>query len=155
MLKLEPIEIILRAIPEGLLYMLGLYIFSNTNIIKAKYIVSSIIIGLSIYIFRTLPVSYGVHTVLTILLIVFVSSTYNKIEVIFSIKSTIIMFIIQFLSEGINILLLKLIPGLDLDRLFSIAIYKNLLGVPSLFISLITLLLLKKYFYKKKDEINE
>ena len=65
------------------------------------------------------------------------------------------MFVIQFLSEGANRLLLKLIPNLDLDKLFNITIYKNLLGIPSLIISLLTLLVIKKYMNKKKVEENE
>jgi len=155
MLNLEPIELILRAIPEGFLYMLGVYIISRNNLEKYKYILSSIIIGVSVYIFRLLPISYGVHTILTILLVIFLSNIYNKIEVVSVIKSTIIIFIIQFLSEGLNILILKLIPNLDLDKLFNIPIYKNLLGIPSLIISLLILIVMKKYIYKKKDNKDE
>lgn len=155
MLNLEPIELILRAIPEGFLYMFGLYIFSKKEIEKKKYIISAIIIGLGIYIFRELPVNYGVHTMLTILLIIFLSSIYNKIEVISSIKSTIIMFIVQFISEAANILLLQLIPNLELDKLFSNTLYKTLLGIPSLIISLLILIGMKKYIEKKKDNKDE
>lgn len=155
MLNLEPIELILRTLPEGFIYMLGVYIFSYKCINKSKYIISSIMSGVSIYIFRALPISYGVHTILTILLIVFLASTYNKIDVILVIKSTIMIFIIQFLSEGLNILLLGLFPSLDLDTMFNIPIYKNLLGIPSLIISLLILIVMKKYIYKKKDNKNE
>jgi len=154
MLQLEPIELILRTIPEGFLYMLGMYIFSYNKIEKKKYIISSLIIGISIYFFRELPISYGVHTILTILLTIFLSMYYNKIEVILCIKGTIITFIIQFISEGINVLVLKLIPGLDLNTLFSNPTSKNLMGLPSLFITVIILVTLDK-LKKKKDKINE
>ena len=49
MLKLEPIEFFLRAIPEGFLIILGIYILSKTRIDKKKYLVSSIVYAITIF----------------------------------------------------------------------------------------------------------
>ena len=152
MLELKPIEFLLRAIPEGFLYILGIYIFSKIKINKKKYIIASLITAVALYCIRQLPINYGVHTILLILFIIFLSILYNKIDPIQSIKSTIITFIIQFLSEGINMLILSIIPNIDLDSLFNNIIIKNFLGVPSLIITLIVLILFYN-FYKKRDEI--
>lgn len=154
MLKLEPIEILLRAIPEGFLYILGVYVFSKVRIHKKSYIISSLITSIAIYFIRELPINYGVHTILSILFIVFLSILYNEIDSIKVIRSTILTFIIQFLSEGINMIVLTSIPSLNLDKLFSVAICKTLLGLPSIAITLVVCI----WFYnvnKKKDEIKD
>lgn len=154
MLKSEPIEFFLRAIPEGFLYILGVYIFSKIKIDRNKYIKSSLITSIVVYCIRLLPIDYGVHTILTILFIIFFSMSYNKIDQIKVIRATITTFIIQFLSEGINMIILNFIPNLNVDNLFNDAIMKTFLGIPSLIITLIILIL----FYnscKKKDEIKD
>ena len=152
MLKSEPIEFFLRAIPEGFLYILGIYIFSKVKIDRKKYVILSLITGIVIYFIRCLPIDYGVHTILTILFIIFFSMFYIKVDSIKIIKSTIINFMIQLLSEGINMIILNLIPNLDLERLFGNSIIKTLLGIPSLIITLMTLMLFYNN-YKKRDEI--
>lgn len=149
MLKSEPIEFFLRAIPESFLYLLGIYVFSKVRIHKRKFIKASVMIALVMYCIRLLPINYGVHTILSILFIIFLSIFYNKIDSIQAIKSTIIMFLIQFLSEGINMLILMSIFNKNLEGLFNNVMYKTLLGLPSLIITLIILY----SFYKKKDAI--
>lgn len=154
MLKLEPIEFLLRGIPEGFLYILGVYIFSRIKINQKKYLISSVITAAVITFIRLLPIDYGVHTILSILFIIFLSMLYNNIDPIKVIRATILTFIIQFLSEGINIVILSIIPNIDLDSLFNNAKIKNFLGIPSLIITLIVMILLNK-IYKKKDEIKD
>lgn len=150
MLRLEPIEFILRAIPEGFLFILAVYIFSNTKIDKRKYIISSVIYGVILYLVRLLPISYGVHTILSLMFLILFTNIYNKIDAIKVMKSVLIIFIIQFLTEGLNILILNLIPNIDLDIMFKSALIKNLLGLPSLIVAYLIIYL----FYlknKKRD----
>lgn len=154
MLQAEPIEFLLRGIPEGFLYILGVYIFSKIKIDKKKYMIASLITAVVVYCVRLLPIDYGVHTILTILFIIFLTIFYNNIDQIKVIRATIITFIIQFLSEGINMAVLKIIPNLDLNSLFSDAKIKTFLGIPSLIITLIVLILFYN-IYKKKDEIKD
>lgn len=152
MLKLEPIELILRAIPEGFLYMLGVYIFSNTKIIKFKYIISSIIVGFIMFFIRELPISYGVHTILLILFIIFFNIFYSKIDSVVVVKSTVIIFVFQLLSELINVSLLNLFK-LNIDLLFKDAIIKNILGIPSLVITLVFILGYKRIKNRGGNEL--
>ena len=146
MLELHPIELLLRGIPESFLYLLGIYVFSKVRINKRKFIKASLITALVMYCIRVLPINYGVHTILSILFIIFLSIFYNKIDSIQAIKSTIIIFLIQFLSEGINMFIIMSIFNKNLEGLFNNVIYKTLLGLPSLIITLIILY----SFYKKE-----
>lgn len=132
MLRLQPIEFILRAIPEGFLFILAVYIFSKTEVDKRKYITSSIVYAVTIFLVRLLPINYGVHSILALLFLVLFITIYNKIDTIKVMRSVLIIFIIQFLTEGLNIIILNLIPNIDLDSLLNSALIKNLLGLPSL-----------------------
>lgn len=150
MLKLHPIEFFLRTIPEGFLFVFVVYVFSKTAIDKKKYIISSVLFAIIIFMVRLLPINYGVHTILSLILLLMLTTKYNKIDVMKSISSVLILVLIQFLAEAINILIINLIPNINTDILLEDPVYKTLLGLPSL----ITIGLIVYLFYvvgKKKE----
>ncbi|MDV4150956.1 hypothetical protein R0131_08915 [Clostridium sp. AL.422] len=147
MLRLQPIEFILRALPEAFLVIFGIYVFSKTEVNKIKYLVTSILFSLIIFITRMLPINYGVHMILSVLFLLFIAIWYNKIDVVSSIKSIMIVYFIQLVSEAINVLILNML-NLDLDTLLKDAVYKSILGIPSLMITGIIILIF--YILNKK-----
>ncbi|MBS5885900.1 MAG: hypothetical protein E6300_15080 [Clostridium sp.] len=150
MLKLQPIEFFLRTIPEGFLFIFAIYVFSQINITRKKYIISSLVFSSSVYIIRLLPINYGVHMILSVLVLLFISIVYNKVEAIQSVKSIIILYMIQLISEAVNVLLLNLMK-LDLDKLFKNPIKKSILGLPSLLITLIIIIIFYLINKKKRE----
>ncbi|MGG7142518.1 hypothetical protein ACQPVP_03535 [Clostridium nigeriense] len=134
MLKLQPIEFVLRAIPESFLVIFAIYIFSKTEINRKKYLVTSIAFSIIIYITRMLPINYGVHMILSVLFLLFIIVSYNKIDVINGIKSIIFTYLVQLISEAINVFILNFI-NLDLETLFKDPVSKTILGIPSLVIT--------------------
>ena len=151
MLKLQPIEFILRAIPESFLVIFAIYVFSTTTINKKKYIISSILFATIIFMVRLLPINYGVHTILALMLLLMLTTKYNKIDVMKSISSVLILVLIQFLAEAINILILNLTPNINIDILLEDPVFKTLLGLPSLII--ISLIVYLFYKVNKKKEV--
>ena len=151
MLKLQPIEFFFRAIPEGFLFVFAVYVFSRTTINKKKYIISSILFATIIFMVRLLPINYGVHTILALMLLLMLTTKYNKIDIMKSIRSVLGLVLIQFLAEGINILILNLTPNINIDILLKDPIFKTLLGVPSLII--ISLIVYLFYKVNKKKEV--
>ncbi len=147
MLRLHPIEFFLRAIPESFIVIFAIYIFSKTEINKKKYLITSIIFSLIIYIARMLPISYGVHMILSVLFLLFIMAYYNNIDVINAIKSIIFTYLIQLISEAINVLILNIMK-LDLETLFKDPITKTILGIPSLIITVAIILVF--YIINKK-----
>ena len=134
MLKLQPIEFVLRVIPESFLVIFAIYIFSKTEINKKKYLATSIAFSIIIYITRMLPINYGVHMILSVLFLLFIVVSYNKIDAINGIRSIIFTYLVQLVSEAINVFILNIID-LNLEVLFKNPIYKAVLGIPSLIIT--------------------
>lgn len=147
MLELKPIEFILRGLPEGFLVVFAIYVFSKNEIDKKKYLITSIIFSLITYMVRMLPINYGVHMVLSVLILLFIVVSYNKIDVVSSIKSIIFIYLIQFVSEAINVLILNFM-NIDLEIQFKNPIYKSIIGIPSLIITAIIILIF--YIFNKK-----
>lgn len=153
MLRLYPIEFFFRAIPESFIVIFAIYIFSKTEINKKKYLITSITFSLIIYIVRMLPISYGVHMILSVLFLLFIMAYYNNIDVINAIKSIILVYLIQLISEAINVLILNFM-NFDLETLLKDPISKTILGIPSLAITVIMI----SIFYiinKKRRKLRE
>lgn len=136
-------ELIIRGIPEGILFVFAVHIFSNTKIKFKNYVVSSIILTTTIFLIRMLPISYGIHTILNIIMLVVITSVVLKISIIDSIRSGILTAILMFICEGINMGLIQLINGNEIEKIFSNPILKTVYGLPSLIIFTIIILLYK------------
>ena len=134
MLKLTMFEFVIRSIPEVFVFMFAAYAFSKTKIDKKIYILSSLLLAVAVFVIRALPINYGVHTILNISFMTIISNSINKIEIISSVKAAIIMAIILFASEGINVFILKLLLGDRLTIILSNPILKTIYGLPSLLI---------------------
>ena len=134
MLKLSLIEVLLRGIPEGFLIIFAVYAFSKTVINIKRYIITSIISIISIYLIRLLPIQYGVHTILNTMLILLLAVSVNKIDIIKSIQASLMTLLLEFVCEGINMLIIKYIFKVDILYVLSEPSLKVIYSIPSLLI---------------------
>ena len=107
MLKVTLFETLVRGIPEALTMMLAMYAFANKKLEKKEYLISSLILVLVVYLIRLLPINYGIHTILNIFVLIFLAFNVNKIDLIVSIKASILILMILFLCEGLNLLFIE------------------------------------------------
>lgn len=148
MLELEPIEFFLRALPEAFILILAIYAFSNTKIEIKRYVIGSILCAIAIFIVRMLPISYGVHTILSMGIIILIGVMISYIDVIKSIKGILIVVILQFILEGANVFMIQNICKGDMNVIFSDPIQKTLYGIPS--IIMLAAIIGGCYFIKNK-----
>ncbi|MBU3136492.1 hypothetical protein KPL39_09435 [Clostridium gasigenes] len=152
MLKLQPIELFFRAIPESFLAILAIYIFSNIPINKKKYIITSLLVACIFFGVRMLPINYGVHTILGIGIMIILSVSINKIDIIKSIKAVLIYSIFQFIAEGLNIFIIQNILKEDVNEVLSNVVLKTVYGLPSL--AILGFIIFLYYIIRlKKDEL--
>lgn len=154
MLKLSAIELFTRLIPEVLILIFASYAFSKTKIDGKKYVISVIILGMCVFTIRMLPINYGVHTILNIIALTVIVSCINKIDIIAAIKSSLVTAVLLFVSEGINVVLLKLTIGTNkLNEIIENPITKTIYFLPSLF-GLAIIVTIYYYYLKKREKLN-
>ncbi|MHC1683538.1 MAG: hypothetical protein AB6733_11365 [Clostridiaceae bacterium] len=157
MLNLSFQELFLRGIPEGFLIMFAMNIFSNTSIKVKKYIISSLLYAIIVYYIRQLPIQVGVHTILNIFIIIFISSYINRVDMIPAIRSSIMIIILELICETANVFVIKYIFKLDINYIFNNPNTKIFYGIPSLllFWCFVTIVYLRKNRKSKlKDKKN-
>lgn len=152
MLSLSFLEIVCRALPESLIILFGMYTFSRTEFNMKNYVNSSIVLVICIYIIRKLPINFGVHTILNILILVVISHILNNIDVISSVKIAIKLSILQFFSEGLNILFIKNILNKNIVYIFNNSYMKVMYGLPSLVIFIALISLIRYGFGRESEE---
>lgn len=153
MLKISFLEFLIRIIPEAFILIFAVHAFSKNAIRKKYFILSSLLFGVLGYLIRLLPIHFGVHSFLGIMVLIALSVFVNKIETIEAIRTSIISIIIQFICEAINVFFIIYIFKKDMDYIFNEPILKILYGLPSLLLFMIIVVL---YYYKLsiRNELN-
>lgn len=132
MLRLSIFEFLLRVIPEGFVLMFALFAICNVKIQINRYIISSILLGVFQYTIRLLPINYGVNTILGIFVMVIIMYIINKADIVLTIKASLIITIILFICEWINVFLLHMIFRERLEEIMVNGVSKTICGLPSL-----------------------
>lgn len=145
MLKLSVFELFARLIPEVLVFIFAAYVFTKTKIEGKQFIISSVLLGICVFTIRMLPINYGVHTILNIIMLTIIACTVIKADIIEGIKSSLLTAIILFALEGINIMILRMLVGENLENIISNPVTKTLCTLPSL----IGLLVVVWIYYKQ------
>jgi len=134
MLRTTLLEFFFRGLPEEFLIIFAVYAFSKTVINMKKYIFSSLLLIIAVYTIRLLPIQYGVHTILNLIVVIVLTVNINKISIIKSIQTSLMAMILLFICEGINMFIIKYIFRADITYVLSEPSIKTLYGIPSLLI---------------------
>ncbi|AWI04568.1 hypothetical protein [Clostridium drakei] len=148
MLKLTWIEFFLRNIPEISILIWGIYVISRKSFNILQYVLSSIIIAAISFFVRWLPIYFGVHMILNIILTISIMIIIG-IPIIKAIYSTLIMFFVLCLSECLNLIILNLL-NIDLQLLEPVE--KCVLEIPSLIITSVFIIIMH-HLFSKKDQL--
>ncbi|WP_411680284.1 hypothetical protein [Clostridium thailandense] len=148
MLKLTWIELFLRLIPENLILVWGIHVIAKKSYSSIlNYIFASIAISTIAFFIRWLPIYFGVHMVINIILTISIMVIIG-IPIIKTIYSTLLMYFILSFSEFINMIMLNLF-NIDVNFKFSEPLMKCVLGIPSLITASVFIIVIK-YFLKMK-----
>lgn len=152
MLKLSLVEFFVRLIPEALIFILAAYTFSGTKINKKNYFLGTLLLVLVTIAIRFLPINYGVHTVMNIILMTVITWLINKIDIIKAIRASIMSTILLFTCEAASIVILMKVYGDRLSIIMSNSTTNMLCSLPSLVIFAIIVIYCNKY-QRRKEKI--
>ncbi|MBX4260270.1 hypothetical protein KTC96_03065 [Clostridium estertheticum] len=154
MLRLTLSYVFLRILPEEFLFIFAVYVFSKTIINVEKYMKSSIIYIIAVYLIRLLPIQYGIHTIIAVVVVILLTVNINKISIIKSIQASLMTVILLFICEGINVFIIQHIFKADVKYVFSQPLSKIVYSTPSLVI--FALIVFTYYIYLvKKNKLSE
>ena len=125
-------EFLLGYILQSFSIVLGLYAFNRQKIDRKKYIITSLVMSVVIYVTRILPVAFGVHTVLDYVALFLLGILYLKLPARVTIEANLVIVIIIIIIEAIDTLALTFILGnAQFSDLVNDVATKCLIGLPS------------------------
>lgn len=149
-LKLSILELIFRAIPEGFLHIMAVYVFSREKINLRKIITSGCLLGFIIFFIRILPIQFGIHTLIFLGTIILISICVNKIDTNKAISSSLVSTMILSICDSGNFFLIKDIFKINLKVIMSNPSLKVVYGLPSLVLYIFIILIAYKIIYKNR-----
>jgi hypothetical protein len=150
----QPISaLFLRMIPEGILLFYAIYAIINLKGNTKKIICSGVALGISNYLVRMLPINFGVHTMLALIIYIGICSKFHKIETFKSIKICLTSMALLFISDAI--LMFIYINGIKVSQeaLFDKTIQGTLLSLPSLVIFVLMISIVSIYNNRKFKKV--
>lgn len=144
MIESSLVYIFTRTFPESLILVLSGVILLGINIDKKKIFKYGIILGIIIGIIRLLPITFGVHSVLSMIALCIILLKCARNDIVKSMVSTCLVWISLALSEGIYILIATSLLNINVERLTdNTTLQGAIITLPSLLIMFLIVLLLR------------
>lgn len=151
MLRLTLTDLLILGIPESLLVILSVCLFSQKRLTCKHYILSVILYSASGFIVRMLPISFGVHTIINIIVLILICLYMLKISVLKAISYTFITFILVSFCEAVYFTLMTKLLKFDIVLEASNNLMKDLYEFPSLILFAIVILMVARIYKKSKS----
>jgi hypothetical protein len=151
MLKISLLDLLLRVIPESFLFAFAAYLFCHKKLDRNRIIASTVIFALAIYCIRLLPIQFGIHTILNILVFVAICIKINSIPFTKSIAYSLLLMAMLSLSEALNIFILNHIFGQNVNTILNNDLFKNIYFLPSMILFFIGIIICYKVLYRKRE----
>lgn len=144
MLESSLVYIFTRTFPESLILVLSGVVLLGINIDKKRIFKDGIILGMIIGIIRLLPITFGVHSILSMISLCIILLRYDNNDIVKSMVSTCLVWISLALSECIYILISISFLNIKVERLTdNTTLQGAIITLPSLLIMFLIVLLLK------------
>lgn len=142
-------EILLVYLAQSLLFVYGIYLLSHHRVRWKSFLFCVIVSMLFTYFARTL-LSFGNHTLFSLLLLMLLLIGVAKIPAQKVVKNTLLIAILLFVFEGVVCILLEFIFGkAQIHAIMQNDFVKTMLGIPSNLMLLVTFICVHS-FQKRK-----
>ena len=132
MLQLTWFELFVRLIPESFFVILAVHAFSKQKIDRNRYIISTLIYSTMVFFVGMLPISFGIHTIINVILLISINNYINKIKLSITIRSSIITLILLYICELINMFIIQYFLRVDTEKMLGNVYIKTIYSLPSL-----------------------
>lgn len=134
LLKLSCISFLIQGIPESIAIIAFCYALLDLNFEWPRIIKQGLVLAISTYLIRLLPLPFGVHTIVVIFILVYYLARFSKVKLILAFKASLLTYIAIAIAEiFFNELGLRLLD-LTLTEAYNNKFLWSLLGLPQVFL---------------------
>ncbi|ATW24586.1 hypothetical protein [Candidatus Formimonas warabiya] len=141
-MKMTLLELLFQGIPEQISLVLLTFLISKAKVDWKRIVVMGIFMACFIYLIRLLPITFGVHTIIAIALLIFIMVYLEKISLVRSVISVILVYVFLIFAETICFRMISTLFQLSWDQIRNNEILMIISGIPQvilmLFVAFIT-----------------
>lgn len=134
MLQQPLYSLFIRIIPEAFFVVLSICLLTNSKINYKNIATAAVIAGTCVYLTRLLPIHFGVHTVLGVVIYYLLAYKFNNIKMNKVLLGTMVSTILLFISDALLVAIYKNIFDLPVELLMGKTLYSLVITLPSLII---------------------
>ena len=154
LLKIIIFEYLLGYCLQGFTIVLGIFAFNRRKITLKSYVLTSLLATIIIYCVRLLPISFGVHTIINMLLLIVICIIVLKMPAYTTIRSVLLVIVLLLICEMVNVaIMIQIIGNVKFESMMLIPLEKAIIGAPGavLFTLILTLTYIVLNNPKKKN----
>ncbi|MDK2824254.1 MAG: hypothetical protein PWP71_2172 [Clostridia bacterium] len=138
--------LIFVGIPEGIALATLVFVLAEEKLYWNKIFLIGSSLSIGAYLLRLLPITFGVHTIVILILLFFILNVFEKLDAITSINVSIFTFLILVLTETATIPLLMTVLNISKNKLMQDELLKIMVYFPHIILLFLIAYLIK---YKK------
>lgn len=129
-MKMSLFSLVFQGIPEMIAITTLAYVIARAKLEWKKIIFIGVILALSAYLIRLLPITFGVHTILLICFLIFLLLRFTDVSLTKAIVGVIFSFIVLVLVEALSHIAYSNIFGLTSNSIVKNKVFMALIGIP-------------------------
>lgn len=150
--KVIMFEFVLGYMLQGFAIVLGIYTFNRQEIILKDYIMASGLVMMISCLVRLLPISFGVHTIINMLLLFIICILLLRMPMYTTLRSMSFVTILLLLFELADVAVISALLGTErFERLMQEPLHRSMIGVPAN-VFFMTFVMLANYLRNKKGD---
>lgn len=152
-LKLFFLQFICVYFVQSIIFVASLYVFTDRRVERKRFIPASVILMLGTVLIRALPIHFGVHTLISLLLSILIGTKVLKLPVYSAVTATLTAAVVLLIVESANVFFLNAVLGEEgFEALMSDRYLKNLFGLPA---NLLFLLVVAAIYFLKRRALGK
>ncbi|MGI6686649.1 MAG: hypothetical protein ACOX47_14480 [Bacillota bacterium] len=147
-MEMSLLRLLLYGIPENIALVAVAFALSKVRFNWKQISLMGILMAGTAYVLRLIPITFGVHTIVCLGLLIFLLIYFAKVDLTRSITSVLVTYIILAIVEtGSRTIIIKLLNW-SLEEVIKNELLITITGIPEVIILFIIAFFIKKYIIK-------
>ncbi len=149
-MKMSLFRLFVYGIPQSIAIVFLAWSIAKADLKWKKIIPFGIVLAWATYLVRLTPTAFGVHTIVNIIILTFLTHLYGKAGLLRAVYSVLISYVILVLAESGSYYFVRFAFHLTLPQILHDEFLLTVSSMPAIILLVLTALLVK-YIYDKKD----
>lgn len=149
-MKVPILVLLFAGIPENIALATLAFVLAKVELEWKKIFSIGVILALNAYLLRLLPITFGVHTIVNIGLLIVLLSVFTQADLVASVISSFLSILALIVVETLNYIIILPLFNIPIKTVINSPILRILIGLPLVIILFLISYIVKIYQKREK-----